>query len=74
MENRTKPPETFRISATAKIWEPEDIAKEIITGIRRKKFQVAPGLEMLVLSKLHSVILPILNWYFDRLCQSTSED
>ena len=66
-ENRTKPPETQKITASAAMWQPEDVAKEIIEGINRQQFMITPGLEMGLLAKLHSVLAPGLNWYFDRI-------
>ena len=36
-ENKTKPPETKAITGTVKPWEPEDIAQEIIQGIKNNQ-------------------------------------
>ncbi|EAW37894.1 SDR family oxidoreductase [Lyngbya sp. PCC 8106] len=66
-ENQTKPPETKQITETAKMWKPEDIAREIIVGIKNNTFAIAPGIEMTLLSRLHSLLAPGLNWYFDRI-------
>nr|WP_299491669.1 SDR family oxidoreductase [Acaryochloris sp. IP29b_bin.137] len=70
-ENKTKPPETKNITASAEMWQPEDVAQEIVKGIKHQKFVVAPGLEMGLLAKLHSVLAPGLNWYFDRIVTKT---
>ena len=64
-ENLTKPPETKVITGSAKTWNAEGVAKVILTGIKRKDFAITPGLEMKLLQILHSLIAPILNWYFD---------
>ena len=66
-ENKTKPPETKLITATAKVWSAEAVAKEIVKGIERKTFAIAPGVELSILNKFHSLIAPGLNYYFDRL-------
>ncbi|WP_088892547.1 SDR family oxidoreductase [Leptolyngbya ohadii] len=66
-ENKTKPPETKRITATAETWSADGVAREIMTGLQKQAFTIAPGTEMSVLAKLHSVIAPGLNWYFDRM-------
>lgn len=66
-ENQTKPAATKIITETAKIWTAEDVAKAIITGIENDSFTITPGLEMTLLAKLNSILLPILNWYFDRI-------
>lgn len=66
-ENKTKPPATKLITATAKVWSAEAVTKEIVKGIEKKTFAIAPGLELSILNKFHSLIAPGLNYYFDRL-------
>lgn len=68
-ENRIKPLETKLITGTAKTWSAEAVAREIIQGIEQRSFIIAPGLEMTLLGRLHSLLSPGLNWYFDRLVQ-----
>jgi 3-dehydrosphinganine reductase len=67
VENRTKPPETKLITGTAKLFAADEVAREIVKGIEKKKFAIAPGLEMTILNRLNSLIAPLLNWYFDRI-------
>jgi 3-dehydrosphinganine reductase len=52
-----------------KPWEPEDIAREIIKGINKNKFAIAPGLEIKFLNTFHSLLFPLLNRYFDCLIE-----
>ena len=66
-ENKSKPPETKAITATANTWSAEGVAKEIIQGIQKHQFAIAPGWEMTILNRFHSVIAPLLNKYFDRI-------
>ena len=66
-ENKIKPLETKKIAATAKTWSPENVAIEIVKGMQKKKFAIAPGLEMSILAKLHSLILPQIHWFFERI-------
>ncbi len=66
-ENKTKPPETKMITATAKTWSAEAVAQEIIKGIKNKSFTITPGLEMTVLAKFHSIIFTGINNYFDKI-------
>ena len=68
-ENKTKPPETKAITATAETWSPEGVAQAIIKGIVTSQFAIAPGLEMTLLDRLHSVLRPVLNWYFDKIVE-----
>ena len=66
-ENKTKPPETQQITASAETWSAENVAIAIVKGIEKKQFAIAPGTEMSILHKLHSLIHPILNWQFDQI-------
>lgn len=66
-ENNIKPPETKKITATAKTWKAEAVAEEIIRGVKKGRFAIAPGTELTVLNRLHSLVSPLLNWYFDRI-------
>ena len=66
-ENKTKPPETQKITASAETWSAENVAIAIVKGIEKKQFAIAPGTEMSILHKLHSLINPVLNWQFDQI-------
>ncbi len=66
-ENLTKPQETKLITGTAKTWSAERVAEVILRDIKRKKFVIAPGLEMKLLQVCHSLLAPVINWYFDRI-------
>ncbi|MDY6937038.1 MAG: SDR family oxidoreductase [Cyanobacteriota bacterium] len=72
-ENKVKPPQTKAITATAETWQPEDVAQAIMRGLRQKSFAIAPGWEMSALERLHSLIAPGLNWYFDRLAAGVTK-
>ena len=71
-ENKTKPSATKAITATAKTWSAEAVANEIIKGLQKKQFAIAPGLELTILNRFHSLIMPILNLYFDRIVSKNS--
>ncbi len=73
-ENQTKPPETQRITATAKLWTAGQVADEILKGLRQQQFAIAPGTEMSILHRWHSLIAPVLNWYFDRIVAQIRTD
>jgi 3-dehydrosphinganine reductase len=66
-ENKTKPPETKLITGTAQMWSAEAVAKEIVRGVEKGQFAITPGFEITLLNRLHSLLLPVLNWYSDRL-------
>ncbi|MEO0768938.1 MAG: SDR family oxidoreductase [Cyanobacteria bacterium J06649_4] len=64
-ENKTKPAATKEITGTAKLWQPEDVARVVLKGLDKGQFAIAPGIEMSILSRLHSLISPLLNRHFD---------
>lgn len=66
-ERRTKPSETQLISGLAKTWSADGVARTIVLGIERGTFTITPGVQMTLLARLHSVLAPGLNWYFDWL-------
>ncbi|MEL6261474.1 MAG: SDR family oxidoreductase [Cyanobacteria bacterium J06626_6] len=66
-ENKTKPAATKQITAAAKLWQPEDIARVILSGLERQAFEISPGTEMRLLTRLHSLAAPLINPYFDRI-------
>ncbi len=66
-ESKTKPPATKEITATAKLWTADDVASVILQGTEKGKFEISPGTEIGVLTRMHSLIAPILNQYFDRI-------
>ena len=73
-ENKIKPLETQKITATAKAWKAEAVAEEIIRGVKKGRFAIAPGTELTILNRLHSAIFPLLNWYFDRIVQQVKNN
>jgi 3-dehydrosphinganine reductase len=70
-ENLTKPPETQEITGTAQMWTAQDVAQAIVRGIQTKSFMITPGLEMSILGRLHSLLSPGLQRYFDSLVDRT---
>ncbi|MEL6786259.1 MAG: SDR family oxidoreductase [Cyanobacteria bacterium J06607_15] len=70
-ENKIKPVETKQITATAKTWSATAVAQEIMRGMEKKQLAIAPGLELKILNRWHSLLSPLLNWYFDRIVSQT---
>ena len=71
-ENKTKPAATKKITATAKLWQADDVADVILRGMEQGRFAISPGLEMGILSRFHSLISPLLNRYFDGIVARSS--
>lgn len=66
-ENLTKPAETKLINASAKMMQPEDVARVTVAGLCAGRFAITPGWEVRALHRLGSLVEPILAWHFDRL-------
>ena len=66
-EQKVKPKETTRITESAKSWSAEAVATCILKGVKKGRFVITPGWEMSLLSILHSLINPILQWQFDSI-------
>jgi 3-dehydrosphinganine reductase len=65
-ENLTKPRETRAISGQSRVLSADAVAGEIVEGVRRGRFMIAPGADMKLLGALHSVLAPVLRFMFDR--------
>ncbi len=68
-ENKTKPAATKQITATAKTWKADDVAQFILQGVQQNQFEISPGIEIKILTRLHSLIGPLLNRYFDSIVE-----
>jgi 3-dehydrosphinganine reductase len=66
-EKKTKPLETQKMTESAGVWTAENMAIAIVRGIEKKRFAIAPGIEMSLLYWLNSLITPLLNWQFDQI-------
>jgi 3-dehydrosphinganine reductase len=65
-EIKTRPAALAHIAAGSKVKSPDDIAAAMLSGIRRGRFTIAPGWEMGMLARLHSLIGPLLHrFWFD---------
>jgi len=72
-ENKIKPLETQKITATAKTWSAAAVAAEIVGGVAQNKFAIAPGTELTILNRFHSLLSPLLNKYFDAIINKTNK-
>jgi 3-dehydrosphinganine reductase len=65
-ENLTKPAETKRINASARMLRPDDVARAVEIGLKAGRFAITPGWETRVVHRFGSLIEPLLAWHFDR--------
>ena len=66
-ESKTKPEETKAMTASAKMWSPEDVASKIVKGIDKGKFAIAPGWEMASLAHFGSTLRPMVHSGWDKM-------
>jgi 3-dehydrosphinganine reductase len=67
-ELKLRPRATSLIAGAAKVLSADQVADAILRGIARKRFTIAPGLEMSALALLHSLAGPLLHrFWFDPL-------
>lgn len=69
-ENEVKPAITKKLTGTAPIWQPEQVASQIIQGLNRNQFEIPIGQEMQLLQKFPRLIKYLVNRYCDRLIAS----
>lgn len=71
VENRTKPEETKAISSSAKLLQPDRVAKTLIKGIQKGKFLIIPGfngkLSYYVKRLFPSLVTAIMDWDIRRV-------
>ena len=48
-ENKIKPPETFAIAAAGKVFQPEEVAADLVRGVQSGTFSISTGLDGLLL-------------------------
>jgi 3-dehydrosphinganine reductase len=60
-ELRVRPAITSRLAGGARTRTPEEVAKAILKGVRRRRFTIAPGWEMGLLARLQNLAGPWLH-------------
>jgi 3-dehydrosphinganine reductase len=66
-ESQSKPAATQAIAGSGGLLSADAVARAMVRGIERGAFVIAPGAQMTLLARLHSLLLPLLNWHFDRI-------
>jgi NAD(P)-dependent dehydrogenase (short-subunit alcohol dehydrogenase family) len=66
LENRTKPPETWAIGGTAKLIEPDVVARALLKGIRKERYMILANAEgwLIYLTKRYTPF--VLDWMLNR--------
>lgn len=58
-------PAASAIIGDAKPWPADRVARIIVKGADRGRFEIYPGLQMALLGRFGAVVAPVLRWYFD---------
>jgi short-subunit dehydrogenase len=66
LENRTKPPETWAIGGTAKLIEPEVVARALIEGVRKQRSLIMANAEGWLIYRAKRHVPSLLDWMLDR--------
>jgi 3-dehydrosphinganine reductase len=62
-ETKLRPTPTKEIAGVAGVWDADKVALAIVTGARKSRFIVAPGVQLRFLSSVHSVVAPAFRAY-----------
>lgn len=73
-ENDLKPAITKKLTGTAQIWQPDQVASQIIQGLNRNQFEIPIGQEVQILQNLPRLIKYLVNRYCDRLIASEKKE
>ena len=73
-ENKTKPLETKRLAGTVKLTSPEQVAMELLRGIRKRKRMIICGTDTKILYVLYSIVPSVFGWYFDSVVAKAHEE
>lgn len=65
-ENLLKPPETAAVTAGGGLWTADAVAACTLRGVERRRFAIAPGVPLVALLWLHSLLAPVLHRVFAR--------
>jgi 3-dehydrosphinganine reductase len=64
-ENKTKPEETKAISGTAKLMDPDDVARALIQGVQKGKFMILANPDGRLVYRLKRFVPSLLDWAMD---------
>ena len=65
-ELAARPQEASLIMGTVRPWTAEAVARKIVDGIDRRRFEIYFGAILYLLGRFGPAVRPFLNWWFDR--------
>ena len=66
------PPETRAIARMAGRWSADAVAKKVLRGMERDRFEIPIGLELGFLQRFYGLTAPLVRGYLDRVAERTS--
>ncbi len=73
MESRNKPAETRAISGTAKLLQPEQVARALLEGVRKNRFNILVNTEGRLIHLTKRLFPWMLEWFMDRKIRKVRE-
>ncbi|ACP24007.1 follicular variant translocation protein 1 [Sinorhizobium fredii NGR234] len=61
-----RPREASVVMGVVRPWSAEAVARKIVDGIDRKRFEIYFGLTLFLLGRFGPAVRPLINWWFDR--------
>ena len=68
-ETAAKPVETRAITASGGVMSADRVARSILAGTAANRFAITPGITIWALAWGHSLLAPLLRWWFDRVAR-----
>jgi 3-dehydrosphinganine reductase len=72
-EDLTKPRETRALTQAGGLWSADGVARQIVSALHTGRFEITPGWEMTLLSRIHSLANPWLQAYSDWVYRRAAE-
>ncbi|OCP24629.1 MULTISPECIES: SDR family oxidoreductase [unclassified Ensifer] len=67
-----RPPEAAAVMGTVSPWPAEAVARKVVAGIERGRFEIYFGLTLFLLGRFGPAVRPLLNWWFNRAIARSS--
>lgn len=61
-----RPPEASVVMGAVRPWSADAVAKKIVSGIERRRFEIYFGFTLFLLGRFGPAVRPLLDWWFDR--------
>lgn len=73
-ENRTKPPETQAISGSARLLDPDQVARALLKGVQKGRFMILANAEGWLIYRVKRYAPFLLDWSMDRAIRKAQSE